>query len=281
MTDRGTPGEAGRAAPRGAVRFASRDVVATLGRWPRRHVRMMRGAAVFDGAEVTLDEPLALDETPRRFEFRGVVATVRVAAPPMVIVDKPVGVVVSRVNDGGATTVFELLPSALAAQVEAIGRLDVETSGLIVLTGDGRLVQRLTHPKHAVARSYVAALERDPDPAAIEQLRAGTLALRDGHTPRPTGLAPRGADRLSWDVTLTEGKYHEVRRLFAAAGARVVELRRIAFAGFTLDDLRGSPWRRLGDAEVDALTASVALPLAPRQLEVEVVEPREGGVRRG
>jgi len=246
-----------------------RDILAASGRWPRRHLRRMTGDVSTPEGPRPLAERVLIGRDWRRFCFRSISIEARSTMPPLILLDKPAGVLTSRVREHGAPTVFEVLDPALAERVEPVGRLDRETTGLLLLTGDGRLIQRLTHPKRAVPRSYDVTVEGAPDPEIIQGLRMGTVALRDGHLPTPRILEPVDTDR--WVVTLAEGKYHEVRRMFAAAGARVLALRRTSFGPFGLGDLRGEPFRRLEEEEVIATCLELGLPLPDQVLEVREV----------
>ena len=246
-----------------------RDILAASGRWPRRQLRRMDGdVSTTDGPE-SLSTRVTLGRDWRQFRFRSVTVEARASLPPLILMDKPAGVLTSRVREHGAPTVFDNLDPFLAERVEPVGRLDRETTGLLLLTGDGRLIQRLTHPKRAVPRSYDVTVEGAPDPEVIQGLRMGTVALRDGHLPTPQALEPLEGDR--WLVTLTEGKYHEVRRMFAAAGARVLELRRTSFGPFDIADLRGQPVRRLEEGELIATCLELGLSLPNSVLEVREV----------
>ena len=172
---------------------------------------------------------------------------------------KPVGVVTSRVDDGG-TSVFNALPwPHLAERVEPVGRLDMETTGLLLFTDDGELLHRLTHPKRQVERSYEATLRTPITEAVAEQLMAGTITLRDGHVPAPRKMQKLDAEGRRWQLTLVEGKYHEVRRMMRAVEAPVITLERITYATQSLSDVaEPGSWRRLADDEVAALYASVS-----------------------
>lgn len=260
--------------PACAITVRVRELFARTGRWTGSRLRRHRGWAHLGERRVPLETALVLDGRWQRLEFEGVVIEARAALPPLVLLDKPVGAVTSRRNEHGAPTVFDGLPHALRSRVHPVGRLDRATSGLLLLTADGGVVQRLTHPKRAVPRVYRAVLQGQPDEAALAALREGELALADGHRPRPTGIEP--VEEGVWDVVLTEGKYHEVRRLFAAAGAHVTELRRIAYGDFRLEDLRGAHLRRLDDAEVAAAYARMGLPSPPAEPDVREVDPGAG-----
>jgi pseudouridine synthase len=248
------------------VEVALRDIFARAGPWSRRELRRMQGGVRTDGGTRALAESVQLDGNWRAFHFRSVSVEARVTLPPLLLMDKPVGVLTSRAKEGGASTVFDLLDDPAAHRVEPVGRLDLDSSGLLLLTADGRLIQRLTHPKREIPRTYLATVAGTPDPEVVAALRAGTFALKDGHRPHPHQLDAVGEG--VWLVTLVEGKYHEVRRMFAAAGAHVTALRRTRFAGFHLDDLSGRRFRRLEESEVEAVYAGLGLPLPPLELEV-------------
>lgn len=173
-----------------------------------------------------------------------------------------------------APTVFETLEDNLIDALEAVGRLDRDTEGLLLFSTDGQLIHRLTHPRHDVERTYLAKLENVPTNRAVARALAGELVLRDGHVPKPTTL--RGVDDSAlltalgldegawWQVTLTEGKYHEVRRLCAAMMAPVERLMRSQYASVTLQEPTGR-WmtpgesRRLSEDETARLYDTVGL----------------------
>ncbi len=247
---------------------------------------MQGGVRGGEGTTHALDDRVPLDQTWRPFSFREVHLEARLALPPLLLMDKPQGVVTSRVREGGAGTVFDVLDQHLPLdpapdRVEPVGRLDRDTSGLLLFTGDGRLIQRLTHPKREVPRSYEVEVEGDPDPQVMAGFREGGVALRDGHCPHPRELDPIGRGR--WRVTLVEGKYHEVRRMFAAAGAHVTALRRVAHAGFTLDLLGGQPVLRIPDPELRRFYEELGLSVPALEPAVREVPPPggPGGIHLG
>jgi len=252
------------------IRVKAREVVARTGRWSGRQLRGMRTGVEVGGTWVALDDVIELGGSWTRLRFGPVRLEARAALPPIVLLDKPLGAVTSRVAEGGGPTVFDFLLPALAEAVQPVGRLDRESSGLLLLAGDGKLIQHLTHPRRAIPRTYVVSLAEEPAAEAVEALRQGELELADGHRPRPTRV--ERTDDGSWTVTLTEGKYHEVRRMFAAAGTRVTALRRTVYGGVALDDLRGRPWRRLDEEEVRAAYARFGVPLPRAIIEVREVD---------
>jgi 23S rRNA pseudouridine2605 synthase len=169
---------------------------------------------------------------------------------------KPTGLVTTRVDPEGRPTIYERL-SGLQAWVFPVGRLDRDTSGLLILTNDHRLGQRLTDPNHHVPRTYHARVLGLPDAGALAALREG-VPLEPGVVTRPAGVKLIGAARggSSWlELVLTEGKNRQVRRMCASVGHDVLELVRVAIGLYRLADLAAGEWRRLDPAQVAALQA--------------------------
>ena len=167
---------------------------------------------------------------------------------------KPAGYITSRVDPGGRRTVYDLIGEA-DRWVFPVGRLDRDSSGLLLLTNDHRLGQRLTDPDHHVPKTYHVLVEGVPDEAALRALREG-VPLGDGTVSRPAKVRALGTARgaQAWlEVVLTEGKNRQVRRMCAAVGHDVHELIRVAVGGLPLGDLAPGTWRRLTPAEVRLL----------------------------
>jgi pseudouridine synthase len=172
---------------------------------------------------------------------------------------KPRGVVVSRVREGGARTVFELLQDAYHDWF-AVGRLDKDSEGLLLFSDDARLAQRLMDPG-GVAKSYLVTVAGFPREEDLERVRRGGVVI-DGRPTRPleavrVGKAPRGGTRLA--VVLHEGRNREIRRVFAAAGFKVRRLVRVGVGPVELADLAEGEARELDAGEVAALRALVVL----------------------
>ena len=167
---------------------------------------------------------------------------------------KPAGYITSRTDPGGRPTVYQLLAD-VDRWVFPVGRLDRDSSGLLLLTNDHRLGQRLTDPSHQVPKTYHVLVEGVPDETALRALREG-VPLGDGTLSRPARVATLGAARggRAWlEVVLTEGKNRQVRRMCAAVGHDVRELIRVAVGRLPLGDLPPGKWRRLGAADVQLL----------------------------
>jgi 16S rRNA pseudouridine516 synthase len=180
-------------------------------------------------------------------------ADVRVDGEPLdhpagllLLVHKPVGLVCSH-DEREGPNVYSLLPPRWRArnpQVSSIGRLDKDTRGLLLLTDQSELVHRLTSPKHKVPKVYHATVNADLAPALVPLFAGGTLLLKDEKPPcAPAELriiSPREAE-----LTLTEGRYHQVRRMFASQGTEVLTLHRARFGHLELGDLPAGQWREL------------------------------------
>jgi 23S rRNA pseudouridine2605 synthase len=162
-------------------------------------------------------------------------------------VNKPAGVVSTAREPGARPAVVSLVDSA--ARLYPVGRLDADSTGLLLLTNDGELANRLTHPRYGVAKTYRARLARPIGDAEIAALRGG-VELEDGPT------APARVERLGpreIEVELREGRNRQLRRMVEAVGNRVVALRRVAFGSLRLGTLAEGEARRLGEGEIARL----------------------------
>jgi 23S rRNA pseudouridine2605 synthase len=167
---------------------------------------------------------------------------------------KPAGVVSTARDTHGRRTVVDLVPSG--QRLYPVGRLDADTTGLILLTNDGDLAHALTHPRFEVPRTYRARVEGRPAQRALRALREG-VELDDGRT-APARVRLIGPHEL--ELTIHEGRKRQVRRMCEAVGHRVLALQRIAFGPLRLGDLRAGRHRRLTAAEVARLRAAARGP---------------------
>ncbi len=175
--------------------------------------------------------------------------------PLYLMMNKPAGLVCAKQDDTQAT-VTQLLPPDVAERVHIVGRLDKDTTGLLLLTDDGDWSHRITSPRHACAKVYEAQLA-DELPEDAEQRFAGGLVLRSEDRPTlPAELTRLGPRRAR--VVLHEGRYHQVRRMFAALGNRVTALHRHSIGGLVLDQtLKPGAWRELSPGEVTLVFSAI------------------------
>lgn len=217
------------------------QLLASLGYASRREVRQM------------LDDGLikVAGEEPASVEIKVIPEAVTVDDEPLEAIDgllalfyKPVGYVCTHAKDEGET-IYDLLPERWLKRnpaVTSVGRLDRDTSGLLLLTDQGSLVQRFTSPKHAMEKVYRATVDSDLDPELPDIFASGTLTLRSEETPcLPAKLELVGPREGL--LTLTEGRYHQVRRMFASQGWEVLTLHRERFGPYDLTGLQPGEWR--------------------------------------
>lgn len=261
--------------------FGVLDFVRQTGLFSRRLMRRST-CFLYDG-DRRLPETgrITVSTEPRVLRWRKVEFRAWLGHEPLMLLHKPVGYVVSSQPDGGHPSIFEVLPSvAWQWSLQPVGRLDVETSGLLLFTADGALLQRLTHPKRAVEREYLVGTEEPLSDVTREQMRSGQVVLRDGLKPTPTLVEDAGRAHSGEYVTrvvLTEGKYHEVRRLFAALGHAVVSLKRQRFGSVGLDfapalDTPGESYLAT-NAETAAIYTSVGMKEPGLRLLIERLTP--------
>ncbi len=185
----------------------------------------------------------------------------RVGAPPKTVwllLNKPTGVVTTARDPGGRKTVFDLVEDQPG--LTYVGRLDYLTEGVLLMTTDGAAAHALTHPSREVERTYVATVRGDAIAAAREAMRG--VELEDGVAyPRAvTAHAIPGRRHYDFEVTLTEGRHHEVRRLCAALGLEVERLVRTTFGPVRLGSLPTGASRPLNKRESDLLSSLVKQP---------------------
>jgi 16S rRNA pseudouridine516 synthase len=173
-------------------------------------------------------------------------------APGVVLMlNKPEGYTCSTADPG--RIVYQLLPERFARRnpiIAPVGRLDRDTSGLLLLTDDGALLHRIISPKSAIPKVYDVTLARPLTGAEAETFASGTLMLRSERTPLlPARLEVLGERQAR--VTITEGRYHQVRRMFAAVDNHVETLHRSAIGGLSLEGLEPGRWRVLAADEID------------------------------
>jgi 23S rRNA pseudouridine2605 synthase len=174
-----------------------------------------------------------------------------------VLLHKPPGVVTTARDPQGRPTVVGLVPSE--PRVVPVGRLDVDTTGALLLTNDGELAHRLAHPRYGVPKVYEADVEGALSRAALDALSTG-VELDDGMTaPADVRILSTSRRRSRIELTLHEGRNRQVRRMLEAVGHRVRRLHRSRYAGVDLDGVAEGQWRALTSREVASLRSAVGL----------------------
>ncbi len=183
---------------------------------------------------------------------------IRPVATRWIVLHKPLGVVTTADDEEGRRTVLQLIPKAKG--LTYVGRLDVMTTGLLLLTTDGEAVHRLTHPRYRIKRSYTA-LVHGQTTEALAAAAKGRVEV-DGRPVVPVAVRvrPGHSGRSIVDVTLTEGRNAVVRKWIAAMGAKVERLARLSYGPVRLGDLPPGEWRPLTPAETSALYRAIDLP---------------------
>ena len=226
-------------------------LLANLGYGSRREVSALvrDGRVVLDGVvlkDAGTKVPVSA-ALPTQLMISG--APVDPPAPLTLVMHKPLGVVCSHRETG--RSVYELLPKRWQARMPAlstVGRLDKETSGLLLITDDGPLLHKIISPRSQVSKRYLATLDRPLTGDEAATFGAGTLVLESETDPLAPAILEPLSSHSAW-LTITEGRYHQVRRMFAAVGNHVTALHRGRIGEFDLpQDLAPGDWRIL-DAE--------------------------------
>ena len=184
-----------------------------------------------------------------------------VHSPPQrtyLLLNKPVGVLSSVGDVRGRATVVDGLP-AETGRVFPVGRLDLDSRGLILLTDDGELASRLMHPRYHVEKEYVVAVSGHPEAQSLRRLAEGMVVKGESFSPVTVRVLEAGPSQSRVCMVLKEGKRREIRRLWKALGHRVLDLQRVRLDGLQLGDLPEGRWRRLETAEVVAVRTAAGL----------------------
>ena len=228
-------------------------LLAATGRWSRREVKdlVRQGRVELDGQPAAAAD-VKIDPTAADIRVDG--EALSYSRFTYLMLHKPAGVL-SAARDSRQKTVLDLLPPELRRRgLSPVGRLDKDTEGLLVITSDGQLAHRIISPRHEVGKVYYARLDGELTDEDVAALEAG-IHIRDADgefDARPAKLRCDGGDAAY--IRVTEGKYHQVKRMFAARGKHVVYLKRMAIGSLALDpELKPGEWRELTDEEVALL----------------------------
>ena len=185
----------------------------------------------------------------------------------VIVYHKPVGVICSRSDPEGRKTIFEGLPKIQRGRWITVGRLDINTSGLLILTTDGELANRLMHPSSEVEREYAVRILGEVKKETLQELQKGVM-LEDGQASFDNIIDIGGEGANHWyHVILREGRNREVRRLWEAVGCTVSRLSRVRYGPITLSRfLKQGTWQDLPPKQIQQLAKMVGLNLAPEQI---------------
>jgi pseudouridine synthase len=235
-------------------------IIADAGLASRREAEewIREGRVRVNGQVIALGDRADADSDTVRVDGKRV--RPRTGAKSYVLLNKPKGYVTTVDDPEGRNTVLDLLPPAVRGRVKPVGRLDVQTEGLLLLTNDGELARLVTHPSTGCPKEYRVKVSGVPAEAQLERLRRG-IPLEG----RPTRAArieristtARGGEGNSWlRVVLQEGRTRQIRRMFEMIGHPVSKLKRVAIGPIRDDRLPTGAWRPLSAGEVERLRAS-------------------------
>ena len=236
--------------------MASQSIIKLLtsaGIGSRRQIAAVikRGGIVVNGKVVqSFNEPVDPVEDVITIDGKHI----SVAVEPMIylMLNKPKGVISSTTDKRGGKTVIDVLPEKYRhIRLYPVGRLDKDSTGLILLTNDGELTFRLTHPRFEVEKEYLVRTEQDLKSEDKQKLEKG-IHLDDGKT-SPVKVKPLEYPPFNYSVTIHEGRRRQVRRMFAALGYRILGLRRIRFGSLRLGALQSGEIRELTPRQVQSL----------------------------
>lgn len=237
-------------------------VLARTGLGSRRHIEdlIRDGRIQVDGKTAELGQKVSGTE---RFQIDGKPVAVRAAASSateVLVCHKPVGEVCSRSDPEGRTTVFKRLPRPRAGRWIGVGRLDINTAGLLLFTTDGELAHRLMHPSREIEREYAVRVLGEVSPAVLEALTRG-VELEDGVARFNSIAVSGGTGANAWyHVVIKEGRNREVRRLWESQGLTVSRLSRVRFGPVCLErGLRPGKSRPVSAAELQQLYHAAGL----------------------
>lgn len=178
--------------------------------------------------------------------------------PVYLLLHKPRGVLVTLSDPFGRPTIVGLLPK-LDEGVRPVGRLDMDSEGVLLLTNDGELAFRLTHPRYEIAKTYVVRVKGEVPPAAASRLEHGVFVDGRRTAPARIGVLESHPGKSIVRVTIHEGRKREVRKMFETLGLEIAALKRIDFGGLKIDRLPSGGWRPLKRDEIAALKKKVGL----------------------
>lgn len=241
-------GRGGKVVPMRLQKYLARAGVASR----RASENLMTAGRVTVNGEVVSELGAKVDPLVDVVEVDGKVVSLS-DAPVTIMLNKPAGFITTMKAQSDRPIVADLVPTDRYPGLYPIGRLDADTTGLLLFSTDGELGNRLLHPSHHVPKTYRARLRAMPKPRELDRLRDG-VELDDGPT-QPAEVEVVSHKTPTVRITIHEGRYHQVKRMFEAIGYPVAKLHRERFGALELGSLKPGQWRELTAAEVSALSA--------------------------
>ena len=231
-------------------------VMADAGIASRRHAEeMIREGRVTVNGEVVTAMGFTVDPARDRITVDGDPLQMGLKRRSYVLY-KPIGYICTRKDPEGRKTVYDLLPPEVADGLHSAGRLDMDAEGLLILTSDGDLTEKLTHPSRHLPKTYLVKVKGTVENAVLKRLRTG-VELDEGitHPAEVTVIKGTGADRNTWmTIVLTEGRKNQIKRMCEAVGHRLLKIKRTAIGGMVLPDhMKPGSFRKLTEREVEWL----------------------------
>ncbi len=211
-------------------------------------VLIQTGAVTVNGKTVT--EMGYKVQPGDKVQFNG--ETIKPEKKVYVLLNKPKNFITTTEDEKGRKTVMELVQKSAPVRIYPVGRLDRNTTGVLLFTNDGDLAKKLTHPKHNIEKLYHVKLDKNLKPSDLDKIRNG-LKLEDGEIQVDDISYIKGAPHSEVGVKIHSGRNRIVRRIFEHLGYDVIKLDRVVFAGLTKKDLKRGHWRHLTKKEVDFL----------------------------
>jgi 23S rRNA pseudouridine2605 synthase len=244
----------------------------------RRHCDdLIRAGRVSIDGDVVRELGIRID--PERVNVFVDAQRVKVEKPVYWLVHKPRGYLCTNFDPDGRPRAIDLIPH-VEQRVYTVGRLDEDSEGLLLLTNDGELANRLTHPRYGVSKTYLVQVAGRPSPGDLEQLLEGVM-LSEGRVHAKSVRRLKAQGESTWlRIVLCEGKNREIRRMLAKLNHKVIRLRRIAIGPVQLDRLPVGKARRLPPADLEALREAAAR-LEPKPKTVPASRPSRSPSRSG
>lgn len=229
-------------------------VLAASGEYSRRQIeRLIDDGLVKVNGVVVRQKGIKIDPLKDRVQVAGKAYRHRASEKTYLLLNKPRKTVVTRHDPEDRRTVYDLLPEDFH-HLKPVGRLDFNTQGALLLTNDGDLILKLTHPRYHLQKIYEVKITRVPDEKQLKRLRQGVVIDGSRTMPAEVDVKEKNPASIVLEIRIVEGKNRQIHKMLETVGLTVKELRRVAIGPVHLKTLRSGQFRLLSDAEVRRLT---------------------------